>query len=176
MEILGPFFSTLNIAPHVPYCTTFRDISCHNTHLFDWLLFWSAIFKQTVLSPSTLSFYFLITSKTLHSYQMTSSGCQMKGKNQGGWGGGRKLPFGPFSNFLLKRRRGERRNLLFFPYLITFHPPLPCRLTCQMLFPGILIPGVRVCVGREHKGMFSVTVRSPLNNKHINLMGMCSRT
>ncbi len=31
-------------------------------------------------------------------------------------------------------------------------------------------------MGREHKGMLSVTVRSSLNNKHINLMGMASHT
>lgn len=57
-----------------------------------------------------------------------------------------KMPFRPSQNFPWdKRRRKERGNLLFFPYLITSHPLLPCRLTCQMLFPGILIPVGRVC-------------------------------
>lgn len=78
------------------------------------------------------------------------------------------------------RRRMERRkkrggSSCFYPYLITLHPLSPYRPTCQMPFPGILIPEGE-CVGREHKGILSVIVRSPLNNKLINLMGMTSHT
>lgn len=62
-----------------------------------------------------------------------------------------------------------------FPYLITLHPLSPCRPTCQTLFPGILNPEGSVWDGNT-KGMPSVTVRSSLNNKHINLMSMTCHT
>lgn len=77
----------------------------------------------------------------------------------------------------MERGAEEKRggSSCFYPYLITLHPLSPYRPTCQMPFPGILIPEGE-CVGREHKGILSVIVRSPLNNKLINLMGMTSHT
>lgn len=71
----------------------------------------------------------------------------------------------------IKSKKGG--SLCYFPYLITFHPLPLCSLTCQTLFPGILIPEGSVWK-REHKGILSVIVRSSLNNKHINLIHMAT--